>query len=94
MQWGNCSLDFALVVHHELSGRTGNDQLARLLDLGLEGDLVAVTPHLGDDGLAWDDGACEADLDVLEGAEPKKGRIWLDLGFCTRRLWIGKTYVS
>lgn len=57
---------------NELSGSTGNGKLARLLDLGLEDDLVALPPHLGDDGLARDDGASEANLDVLKCAEPKR----------------------
>lgn len=65
-------LDLALVGRDELSGGTGNRRLARLLDLGGEDDLVALLPHLGDDGLAGVDGAGEADLDVFDGAEPVK----------------------
>jgi hypothetical protein len=62
-------LDLALAISHELGRSTGNGQLARLLNLGLESDLVAVAPHLGDERLAGDDRAGEAHLDVLEGAE-------------------------
>lgn len=62
-------LDLALAISHELGRSTGNGQLARLLNLGLESDLVAVAPHLGDERLTGDDRAGEAHLDVLEGAE-------------------------
>ena len=65
-------LHLALIISHELGRGASNGQLARLLDLGLEGDLGAVAPHLGHEGLAGDDGAGEADLDVLEGAEPRE----------------------
>lgn len=64
------ALDLALVGREELGGGAGNGGLARLLDLAGEDDLVALLPHLGDDGLAGVDGAGEADLDVLDGAEP------------------------
>lgn len=64
-------LDLALVIAHQLRCSARNAQLARLLDLGLEGHLVAVAPHLGLEGLPGDDGASEADLDVLEWAEPE-----------------------
>lgn len=53
---------------NKLCGGTGNSRLASLLDLALEDDLVAVTPHLGDEGLAGNDGTSEANLDVLDGA--------------------------
>lgn len=62
-------LDLAL-VREQLGGGAGNRGLASLLDLAGEDDLVALLPHLGDDGLAGVDGAGEADLDVLDGAEP------------------------
>lgn len=62
-------LDLALVGRGELGGGTGNGRLASLLDLGGEDDLVALLPHLGDDGLARVDSTGEADLDVLDGAE-------------------------
>lgn len=61
-------LDLALVVANQLSSGASNSRLASLLDLALEEDLLALLPHLGDDGLAGEDGASEADLDVLEGA--------------------------
>lgn len=60
---------FTHAVLDELSGGASNSRLASLLDLALEDDLVALLPHLGDDGLAGDDGASEAHLDVLDGAE-------------------------
>ena len=65
-------LNLALAVVQQLSSRASNGQLARLLHLGLEGDLVAVPPHLSHEGLARDDNASEANLDVLEGAESVK----------------------
>ena len=46
-------------------------QLARLLHFGLEDDLVAVLPHLGDERLAGVDGPGEPDFDVLERTVPR-----------------------
>ena len=55
----------------ELGAAARDGELARLLDLGLEDDLVAgLLPHLGDEGLARQHGAGEADLDAPEGTEP------------------------
>jgi hypothetical protein len=51
---------------HQLSTRTRDGKLACLLDLGLEGNRVARLPHLSDEGLAGQNDAGEADLDVLE----------------------------
>lgn len=62
-------LDLALSVTSKLGSSAGDGQLASLLDLGLEDHLVALAPHLSDEGLAGDDNTGEADLDVLEGAE-------------------------
>lgn len=53
----------------QLRRGTTNGQLARLLDFGLENDLVALLPHLGHEGLAGHDDAGEADLDVLDLAK-------------------------
>lgn len=62
-------LELALAISPELGSGTSNGGLACLLDLGLEDDLVAFSPHLSDDGLAGNDDTSEADLNVLEGTE-------------------------
>lgn len=62
--------NLALAIADQLGGGAGNGELARLLDLGLEGNLVSVSPHLGDESLAGNHNAGEADLDVLKRAEP------------------------
>ena len=54
----------------QLRRSAANGRLARLLDLGLEDDLLALLPHLRHKRLAGVNGAGEADLDVLDGAEP------------------------
>lgn len=62
-------LELALAISPELGSGASNGGLACLLDLGLEDDLVAFSPHLSDNGLAGNDDTSEADLDVLEGTE-------------------------
>lgn len=62
-------LELALAVGSELSSRSGDGRLASFLNLGLEDDLVAFSPHLCDKGLARNDNTSKTDLDVLEGAE-------------------------
>lgn len=57
--------ELALITASKFRRRATNRQLARLLDLGLEGDLVAIPPHLGHERLAGEDGAGETNLDVL-----------------------------
>ena len=59
-------LDLALWRLHQLCRSTCDGELARLLDLGLEGNLVTVAPHLSHQSLAGNDTTGEADLDVLE----------------------------
>lgn len=68
------ALDLALSIADQLGCCASNGQLAGLLHLGLEGDLVAIAPHLGDESLAGDDDARKADLDVLEGTESGEGQ--------------------
>src|SRR3569833_2643141 len=58
-----------LTLAEQLGGGTADGQLARLLDLGLEDDAVALLPHLGHERLAGEHGAGEAHLDVLEAAD-------------------------
>lgn len=53
---------------HKLCSGICNSQLPSLLDFCLEEDLVALLPAFGNQRLAWEDGARESDLDVLEGA--------------------------
>jgi hypothetical protein len=65
----NFCLELALAVGPEFRGSTGDGGLASLLNLGLEDDLVALAPHLSDNGLARDNNTGEADLDVLESTE-------------------------
>jgi hypothetical protein len=60
------------ILAHQLHRRRRERKLARLLDLGLEDDFVALLPHLRDERLARDDRACEADFDVAEGTESKR----------------------
>lgn len=61
--------NLALSLIEQLDGSPTNSQLASLLDLGLEDDLAALAPHLGDEDLARFHGASEADLDVLVRAK-------------------------
>ncbi len=56
-------------MSQQLRARTSDGKLACLFDLGLEKDFVALLPHLCDESLAWQDGASESDLDVLDHAE-------------------------
>lgn len=64
------SLHFALRFGNKLGSGSTDGQLASLLHLRLENDLVAVSPHLGHERLARQHGSCEADFDVLVGTEP------------------------
>jgi hypothetical protein len=61
-----CNLQLRRRAVQELSSTTSDSELARVHDGHLEDDLVALLPGLGLEGLAWQDGAGEANLDVLD----------------------------
>lgn len=54
----------------QLRRGTANGKLPCFLHLHLEDDLLSILPHFGDKCLAGQNGAREAHLNVLEGAEP------------------------
>lgn len=60
------------ILAHQLHRRRRERELACLLDLGLEDDLIALLPHLRNKRLAGDDRTSEADLDVAEGTKSKR----------------------
>lgn len=61
--------NLAVTAIEQLDARATNSQLTSLLNLSLEDDLVAVAPHLRDEGLAGVNSTSKADLDVLKGAK-------------------------
>lgn len=61
-------LQLALWVGDELNTSAGDSRLASLNNSSLEDNDVALFPHLCSEGLAWQDDASEADLEVFECA--------------------------
>jgi hypothetical protein len=65
----NFCLELALAVGSELSSRSSDGRLASFLNLGLEDDLVAFSPHFRDESLTRNDNTSKTDFNVLEGTE-------------------------
>lgn len=62
-------LDLALWPLHQLCRGACDGELTRLLDLGLESNLVTIAPHLSHQSLTGNDTTGESNLDVLEFTE-------------------------
>lgn len=67
--------NLAFRISQQLSCCADNRILARLFDLALEDDLVALAPHLRHDSLTGIDSSSKTDLDILDWAVPRKIRL-------------------